>query len=170
MKQVSPGQCGCGERDDDRDGDNVSDCIDDCPLDPNKVRILNHLLRTQSSRDFSWSQSLPTCSLVLIAVQVRPGVCGCGVEDIDTDGDLVLDCLDQCPNDPDKVRNVLLQRGVKRQNSFQVHLGEGVVCSLAFCGHTPRSERMGEVVCQECDNNKASGNARCEWVWQCGSK
>ena len=32
----------------------------------------------------------------------KPGVCGCGVPDIDTDGDTVPDCLDKCPEDPNK--------------------------------------------------------------------
>ena len=31
-----------------------------------------------------------------------PGTCGCGVADIDTDGDGTLDCNDSCVNDPDK--------------------------------------------------------------------
>lgn len=31
-----------------------------------------------------------------------PGVCGCGVGDVDTDGDGTLDCEDGCPSDPGK--------------------------------------------------------------------
>jgi len=31
-----------------------------------------------------------------------PGVCGCGVEDVDTDDDGTFDCHDECPADPDK--------------------------------------------------------------------
>ena len=34
--------------------------------------------------------------------KTAPGVCGCGVPDVDTDGDGVEDCLDQCPLDPSK--------------------------------------------------------------------
>ena len=34
--------------------------------------------------------------------KTSPGVCGCGVADIDTDGDSVLDCEDLCPEDPNK--------------------------------------------------------------------
>jgi RHS repeat-associated protein len=29
-----------------------------------------------------------------------PGICGCGVADIDSDGDGVADCIDQCPDTP----------------------------------------------------------------------
>jgi hypothetical protein len=35
--------------------------------------------------------------------KIEPGVCGCGVADIDSDGDGVLDCNDGCPNDPNKI-------------------------------------------------------------------
>lgn len=32
----------------------------------------------------------------------EPGLCGCGVEDTDTDGDAIADCDDLCPEDPGK--------------------------------------------------------------------
>ncbi|MFC1876761.1 choice-of-anchor U domain-containing protein [Thermodesulfobacteriota bacterium] len=35
--------------------------------------------------------------------KVEPGICGCGIPDIDTDGDGSLDCNDSCPDDPAKV-------------------------------------------------------------------
>jgi hypothetical protein len=35
--------------------------------------------------------------------KVEPGVCGCGVPDIDGDGDGTFNCHDQCPNDPKKI-------------------------------------------------------------------
>ena len=34
--------------------------------------------------------------------KTRPGICGCGVSDVDTDGDAVADCVDECPTDPNK--------------------------------------------------------------------
>ncbi|MFO8084917.1 MAG: thrombospondin type 3 repeat-containing protein, partial [Desulfobacterales bacterium] len=34
--------------------------------------------------------------------KTEPGVCGCGVPDIDTDGDGIMDCIDGCPADPGK--------------------------------------------------------------------
>ena len=34
--------------------------------------------------------------------KTAPGVCGCGVPDVDTDGDGTMDCQDACPDDPDK--------------------------------------------------------------------
>ncbi len=35
----------------------------------------------------------------------KPGVCGCGFEDIDTDKDGIMDCYDLCPDDPEKTEN-----------------------------------------------------------------
>ncbi len=32
-----------------------------------------------------------------------PGQCGCGVPDVDTDGDTVADCADQCPGEDDRI-------------------------------------------------------------------
>jgi hypothetical protein len=63
----------------DGDGDGTPDCLDGCPLDPDKI---------------------------------APGICGCGVPDIDTDGDLTADCLDGCPLDPLKTAPGLCGCGV----------------------------------------------------------
>lgn len=38
----------------------------------------------------------------LDANKIDAGVCGCGVPDIDSDGDGTPDCADACPNDSDK--------------------------------------------------------------------
>ncbi len=35
--------------------------------------------------------------------KILPGICGCGVADIDSDGDGTEDCLDECPDDPNLV-------------------------------------------------------------------
>lgn len=35
--------------------------------------------------------------------KVDPGICGCGVPDVDSDSDTVADCIDQCPGDDDLV-------------------------------------------------------------------
>ena len=31
-----------------------------------------------------------------------PGICGCGNPDTDSDGDEIADCVDECPDDPNK--------------------------------------------------------------------
>jgi len=35
--------------------------------------------------------------------KTAPGLCGCGVSDVDTDADTVSDCLDQCPGKDDRI-------------------------------------------------------------------
>ena len=36
--------------------------------------------------------------------KTEPGLCGCGIPDIDTDGDTTLNCSDACSNDPNKAK------------------------------------------------------------------
>ena len=36
------------------------------------------------------------------SLKAEPGVCGCDVEDVDGDGDTIMDCVDLCPEDPNK--------------------------------------------------------------------
>ncbi|UCC31845.1 MAG: hypothetical protein JSU86_06120, partial [Phycisphaerales bacterium] len=35
--------------------------------------------------------------------KTSPGVCGCGVLDVDSDSDTVPDCVDQCPGEDDRI-------------------------------------------------------------------
>ncbi|MGV7224590.1 MAG: PKD domain-containing protein [Nitrospinales bacterium] len=35
--------------------------------------------------------------------KTEPGACGCGIADVDTDGDGTLDCIDNCDSDPGKI-------------------------------------------------------------------
>ena len=37
-----------------------------------------------------------------------PGICGCGVSDVDSDSDGTADCNDNCPHDMNKVNYSLL--------------------------------------------------------------
>ena len=84
----------------DSDGDGVADCIDQCPLDPNKVFIGScgcGLADVDSDGD-----GMPDCLDMCpqSAAITQPGPCGCDMTDSDDDG--VLDCVDQCPNDASK--------------------------------------------------------------------
>ncbi len=59
------------------------------------VSVLNgveDLFGNSLSENYSWSFTTITA-----------GVCGCGIEVIDSDGDGVEDCNDGCPDDPNKV-------------------------------------------------------------------
>ena len=49
--------------------------------------------------------------------KVEPGICGCGIPDIDTDGDGSLDCNDGCPDDPDKIEPGVYGCGFPESNN-----------------------------------------------------
>lgn len=73
--------------DPDIDGDGILNEDDNCPYHPNTDQADLDEDGTGDACDQCPSDPLKTAS----------GVCGCGVADIDTDGDGVLDCKDNCP-------------------------------------------------------------------------
>ncbi|MFG6688076.1 hypothetical protein ACGK9U_16010, partial [Mariniflexile sp. HNIBRBA6329] len=99
--KTSPGNCGCGVADMDTDGDGVLDCNDQeinspCPNDVNANGVSNDTDGDGTPNCQDGCPSDPN--------KTSPGNCGCGVADVDTDNDGVLDCNDQevnspCPND-----------------------------------------------------------------------
>ncbi|MBK7345075.1 MAG: thrombospondin type 3 repeat-containing protein [Saprospiraceae bacterium] len=125
--KIEPRICGCGISDVDTDEDGTPDCNDGCPNDPEKTEPgicgcgVEDIPMTwyadtdgDEAGDPNNSQSGFTCiqpegyvdnSNDLCpddAIKTEPGICGCGVSDIDTDEDSIVDCNDGCPNDPNK--------------------------------------------------------------------
>ncbi|GAX17937.1 hypothetical protein FisN_18Hu145 [Fistulifera solaris] len=97
--KTAPGQCGCGVPDTDTDQDGVADCLDPCPT--------NAAVKTEA--DLNGCTCGDTAATIAAGcgapeiVEVPPcPVCGCGSQDIDSDGDGTLDCFDVCPNDASK--------------------------------------------------------------------
>jgi subtilisin-like proprotein convertase family protein len=79
--------------------------------------------------------------------KTEPGVCGCGVPDTDTDGDLVADCLDNCP----LVSNPLQEDGDGD--------GDGDVCDNCPAAANPGQEDGdGDAAGDACDNCPAAAN------------
>ena len=81
----------------DSDGDDVLDCNDGCPDDPNKTEAGDcgcGVADTDSDSD-----GTPDCNdgCPDDAEKTEPGDCGCGVPDGDADGDSIPDCNDPCP-------------------------------------------------------------------------
>jgi hypothetical protein len=118
--KVSPGICGCGVDENDRDGDGTPDCVDGCPDDPEKTGAGACGCGTPdedtdgdgavdcgdpcaNSPDTD-GDGAPDCAdaCPADAVKTNPGVCGCGVSDVDADEDGTPDCNDGCPTDAAK--------------------------------------------------------------------
>jgi len=90
--KTKPGVCGCGIPDTDSDLDGVPNCIDPCP-----VEFVND--------EDGDGVCAPQDGCPRDAGKLAPGPCGCGVPDIDTDGDTIFDCQDRCPGDDDRIDN-----------------------------------------------------------------
>lgn len=104
--KYNPGLCGCGVPDGDRDGDGVWDCIDLCP-DTYGIGSCGCGTGDDPCNDLCPNDPNKT----------EPGVCGCGVPDVDADGDGTMDCNDLCPNDPAKTNPGVCGCGASDQDS-----------------------------------------------------
>jgi hypothetical protein len=101
-----PGQCGCGAPDTDGDQDGIADCKDACPNDPHKSApgaCGCGLADIDSDGDgaLDCHDHCPNSP-----IKTEPGVCGCDTPDTDSDKDGAPDCIDRCPNDPTKVDDI----------------------------------------------------------------
>lgn len=87
----------------DTDGDGTPDCMDGCPLDPNK--IAPGICGCGTPDTDTDGDGTPDCidNCPLDPNKINPGLCGCGTPDTDTDGDGTPDCNDLCPLDPNKI-------------------------------------------------------------------
>lgn len=112
--------------------------------------------------------------------KVSPGVCGCGVPDVDTDADGVLDCQDKCPNDATKIepgdcgcRDVPRPTGTSCNDGLcsanTTCNGSGVCGNPASCPAPDGTCRYGvsrNKYYWFCDNDRvfADARARCQSV------
>lgn len=72
-----------------------------------------------------------------------PGICGCGFADIDSDGDGTMDCLDACPNDPDKVGQGVCGCGIPDVDSD----ADGTMDCVDACPADPNKVEPGICDC-----------------------
>ncbi len=74
--------------------------------------------------------------------KTAPGQCGCGVPDVDTNGDGVSDCTDRCPSDPNKTVPGRCGCGVAEGTCATTYQGESAtaksdsVVSTTYAGYT----------------------------------
>ncbi len=75
--------------------------------------------------------------------KTEPGICGCGVSDIDSDGDGIADCNDLCPGDSDKSAPGICGCGISDGDSD----GDGVPNCLDLCPIDPLKTEPGICGC-----------------------
>ena len=102
--KTEEGHCGCGVSDIYPDGTSKIDCDDECPYDPNKTKpgFCGCGIPDDANND-----NLVDCFAICVSSTVEKelfGVCGCDTLDTDTDDDGTPDCIDKCPDDPNKIK------------------------------------------------------------------
>jgi hypothetical protein len=96
-QKISPGVCGCGTVDRDSNNNKIVDCMEISVVTPPVATAVSNPNVSRSSDSCPDDPSKTT-----------PGECGCGVPDLDINGNLIKDCLeskplDMCPYDPNKI-------------------------------------------------------------------
>lgn len=90
--------------------------------------------------------------------KLEPGACGCGVADVDTDGDTVLDCFDGCPLDPLKIAPGVCGCGVADTDSD----GDGTADCFDECPNDPLKVLAGQCGCGVAETDTdGDGTADC---------
>ncbi|MBL9120311.1 MAG: thrombospondin type 3 repeat-containing protein [Phycisphaerae bacterium] len=170
--KTSPGTCGCGVPETDGDGDGVPDCIDNCPTTANPTQADSNANGVGDACDPTDSDgdglpdALDNCptepnldqndadgdgvgdpcdGCPFDASKITPGLCGCGVSDLDSDGDGTPDCTDGCPTDPAKTAPGLCGCGVVDDPSDPD--GDGVPSCADGCPNDPNKTSPGSCGC-----------------------
>jgi len=93
--------------------------------------------------------------------KTEPGVCGCGVEDVDTDGDLTYDCADGCPDDVGKTAAGACGCGVADTDGD----GDGILDCYDDCPADANKATEGVCGCGVADaDTDSDGTVDCEDV------
>jgi hypothetical protein len=108
----------------DTDGDGVPDPLDVCPTVPDPEQI-------DSDHD-GFGDACEACPGD--PNKTEPGVCGCGISDVDQDGDGLI-CDDPCPLDP--------------TNDVD---GDGICGGVDVCPFDPANDADSDGVCGDVDN------------------
>ncbi len=95
----------------------------------------------------------PTDNCPADPAKTEPGVCGCGIADIDTDGDGTPNCIDACPNDSAKIAAGLCGCGVADTDTD----GDATPDCLDGCPNDPTTANPAQ-----CAPN-VNGTAQSDW-------
>jgi len=129
----------------DSDGDGVKNDADACPNTP---RCATTVDANGCPLDSDNDGSPDGCDLCPNdPAKTQPGACGCGMPDIDANGDGVPDCftIDLCPNDPDKTQPGVCGCGVPDTDAN----GDGIPDCLSYdlCPNDPNKTLPGVCGC-----------------------
>jgi hypothetical protein len=119
----------------DGDGDHVPDLVDNCVSVPNPGQ--------ENADGDSRGDACDACPND--PNKIVPGICGCGVADVDSDGDGVADCIDNCPTVPN----------ANQSNAD----GDGLGDACDSCPNDPDNDADGDGLCADVDNCPAVANA-----------
>jgi parallel beta-helix repeat protein len=75
--------------------------------------------------------------------KIDPGICGCGIPDVDSDNDGTLDCNDNCPNDENKIEPGICGCGITDTDSDL----DGTVDCNDSCPEDPEKTLPGVCGC-----------------------
>ncbi len=91
--------------------------------------------------------------------KVLPGLCGCGVSDVDSDGDGTADCVDGCPADPAKLDPGVCGCGQSDSDGD----GDGAADCIDGCPNDPAKVEPGLCGCGVSDaDDDGDGVANCQ--------
>jgi hypothetical protein len=86
--------------------------------------------------------------------KIAPGICGCGVPDVDTDGDGAYDCEEECPLDADKTEAGICGCGVADEDADS----DGIYDCDDTCPADADNDVDDDDVCGDTDNCPATAN------------
>lgn len=176
--KTEEGVCGCGTADVDSDQDGIYSCQNDCNDDdasiyPGAEEVCDEIDHNCDGQiDDGFPNPYPNCldQCPDDPNKTEPGICGCGVPDVDSDGDGSLDCNDGCPEDAGKLEPGVCGCGVADTDSDgdgTANCNDGCVDDanktapgVCGCGVADiDNDGDGEFTCQnDCNDNDASIN------------
>ncbi|MCK6457948.1 MAG: lamin tail domain-containing protein [Phycisphaerae bacterium] len=139
----------------DGDCDGIADANDNCPMIANP---------DQANQDGdSAGDACDNCPMD--PNKTEPGICGCGISDVDTDGDGTPDCNDGCPNDPNKVAPGVCGCGVVEDTGDSD--GDGTINCLDGCPNDPNKTAPGVCGCGNPETPDSDGDGALDCVDGC---
>ena len=138
-----PASLGAGSSDTDSDNDGTPDCADSCPNNTDKINP--GICRCSASMPIP-TVTVPwiaATAVPMIPTKSYPGTCGCGIYDTDSDNDGTPNCVDNCPNDTNKIESGICGCNVADADTD----GDGTLDCSDSCPDDPNKALPGTCGC-----------------------